>query len=263
MKKLTKREKLLIYILGCFLIAFFGIYFVIIPSYQSFQVVNDQAAEAKFTEESMAMAIDGIPSTMQARDEATTNLAILKSPFPQKLTNEGLDKLLTQLCLDYSLSPKVLAIESNEMAGVTTFTEYTSDGQSTTSMGTENNTTNTVSKEDVTAAAKEAVNTINSGTTETTTPTTTESTDGQTATSGAETWTGVVNMELTGTQTNFYRLLDAVAARPDMVISSFTIAPEATTTTGSTTSTTSTSVPKLDSGNISITVTFTVYMMEK
>lgn len=260
MKKLTNREKLLIYILACFLIGFFGIYFVIIPSYESFQVVNDQAAEAQFTQESMAMAIDSIPSTMQARDEATSNLAILKAPFPQKLTNEGLDMLLTQLCLDYSLSPKVLAIESNEMAGVATFTEYTSDQQPSASVGTKNTTTtDTVSTADVTTAAKEAVNTINSGTTDTTTSTTTESTDSATGTGGTETWTGVVSMELTGTQTNFYRLLDAVAARPDMVISAFSITPETTTTTGST----STSTPKLDGGNIGITVTFTVYMMEK
>ena len=31
MKKLTKREKLLIYLLACFLIGFFGIYFVVLP----------------------------------------------------------------------------------------------------------------------------------------------------------------------------------------------------------------------------------------
>ncbi|HAZ05883.1 MAG TPA: hypothetical protein DCY58_06020 [Acetobacterium sp.] len=66
-------------------------------------------------------------------------------------------------------------------------------------------------------------------------------------------------MELAGTQTNFYRLLDAVAARPDMVITAFAIAPEATTTAG----TTATTVPQLNGGNISISVTFTVYMMEK
>ena len=265
MKKLTKREKLLIYVLACFLIGFFGIYFVIIPSYESFQVVNDQAAEAQFTKESMEMAIDSIPSTMQARDDATANLASLKTPFKVKLTNEGLDMLLTQLCLDYSLSPKVLAIESNGMASVATFTEYTPDEQPSASVGSENTTTDTITTEDISTAVKETVGAISSETSDATT--TAESTESETETeseTGAETWTGVVSMELTGTQTNFYRLLDAVAARPDMVISSFSIAPEATATTGTTTtSTSSTSVPKLDGGNISITVTFTVYMVEK
>ena len=259
MRKLTKREKLLIYVLACFLIGFFGIYFVILPSFSSFQVVNDQVMEAQFTKESMEMAIDSIPSTMQARDDATANLASLKTPFQPKLTNEGLDKLLTQLCLDYSLSPKVLAIESNELAGVETFTAYTAEQQASASVGTESTTTDTVSTEDVTAAAKEAVN-ISNETTETTT--TAESTDSEVGGEGTETWTGVVSMELTGTQTNFYRLLDAVAGRPDMIITAFAIAPEAVATTTGTTATTNT-VPQLNGGNITISVTFMVYMVEK
>jgi hypothetical protein len=267
MKKLTKREKLLIYILGCFLIGIFGIYFVILPSYRSYQVVSDQAAEAQFTQESMTMAIDSIPSMMQARDEKTTSLAILKAPFPQQLTNEGLDMLLTQLCLDYSLSPKMLSIQSNGMAGVATFTAYTSDEQPSAAVGTgstpttstTNNTTGTTPTPTSTASTETASST---GTSETIAPT-----------GSAETLTGVVNMELTGTQANFYRLLDAVAGRPDMIISSFEIAPAATTTGSSTSntassttsSTTSSTVnaAKLDGGNITIKVTFTVYMMEK
>lgn len=259
MKKLTKREKLLLYVLACFLIGFFGLYFVILPSYSSYQVVRDQATEAQFTKESMEMAIDSIPTTMQARDDATANLAILKTPFQAKLTNEGLDMLLTQLCLDYSLSPKVLAIESNALAGVETFIAYTAEQQASASVGTESTTTDTVSTEDVTAAAKEAVN-ISDETTETTT--TAESTAPEASGDGTETWTGIVNMELTGTQPNFYRLLDAVAARPDMVITAFSIAPEAVATTTGTTATTN-SVPQLNGGNITINVTFTVYMVEK
>lgn len=245
MKKLTKREKLLIYILGCALIGFFGLYFVILPSFRSYQVVNDQATEAQFTQESMTMAIDSIPAMMQVRDEATANLASLKTPFPQKLTNEGLDKLLTQLCLDYSLSPKVLSIQNNGMAGVETFTAYASEEQASAPDSTTTDTT-----------------TPTEGTTSTETPDTTASTEMTETTGSAETWIGVVNMELTGTQSNFYRLLDAVAARPDMIISSFEIAPAAATTSGSTT-TGSASAAKLDGGNITINVTFMVYMMEK
>ncbi|MEO1815709.1 MAG: hypothetical protein ABGU93_09000 [Acetobacterium sp.] len=245
MKKLTKREKLLIYILGCALIVFFGLYFVILPSFRSYQVVNDQAAEAQFTQESMTMAIDSIPATMQARDEATANLASLKTPFPQQLTNEGLDKLLTQLSLDYSLSPKVLSIQNNGMAGVETFTPYTSDEQPSAPDSSTTETTATTE-----------------GTTSPETPDPTTSTEATVTTGSAETWTGVVNMELTGTQPNFYRLLDAVAARPDMIISSFEIAPAAASTSGSTTTTTA-SAAKLDGGNITISVTFMVYMMEK
>jgi len=244
MKKLTKREKLLIYVLACFLIGFFGIYFVILPSYSSYQIVSDQVTEAEFTKESMEMAIDSIPSTMQARDDATANLANLKMGFPQAKTNEGLDMLLTQLCLDYSLSPKVLSIESNGMAGVETFTAYTSDEQPS---APDNATTDTSSTTEETTSTE--------------TTDTMASTDATETTGSTEIWTGVVNLELTGTQSNFYRLLDAVAARPDMIISSFEIAPAAVTMSGSTAS--AGSAAKLDGGEITIDVTFTVYMVEK
>lgn len=249
MKKLTKREKLLIYVFGCLLIGFFGVYFVILPSFSSYQVINDQVAEAQFTKESMEMAIDAIPATMQARDDATANLASLKTPFQPKLTNEGLDMLLTQLSLDYSLSPKVLAIANNSMAGVETFTAYTSDEQASASLGTN-------------PAADTTANSDEDTDENTETTTTTEAAETDITGGSAETWTGLVSMELTGTQTNFYRLLDAVAARPDMIISDFTIAPEAAATTTGTTATTS-AAPQLSGGNITISVTFVVYMMEK
>lgn len=240
MKKLTKREKLLIYILGCFLIGFFGIYFVVLPSYQSYQVVNDQAAEASFTKESMVMAIDAIPSTMEARDQAKVTLASLKAVFPQELPNEGLDLLLTQLCLNYSLAPKVLSVASNDVGTVLTFIPYSSDEGAAAAVGTEDSPTGaTTSTGDTMTNNKATTDTTSTGTTdpEATTDTTTDPT---VAGEAADTLIGVVNMELTGTQANFYRLLDAIATRPDIIVTAFEISPD-TATSGSISSTTSSS----------------------
>ncbi len=276
MKKLTKREKLLIYLLACFLIGFFGIYFVVLPSVQGFQVVNDQAAEAQFTKESMEMAIEAIPTTMQEKAQAQANLTSSKAVYPQQLANEGLDMLLTQLCLDYSLAPKVLSVASNGVGEVLTFVPYTSEDAASAvvgSTGTTSTTTATSSSEDsttstTTADSSETTTTETTETSETTEATeTTDAGDGTETGAAVQTLIGVVNMEVTGTQANFYRLLDAVAARPDMIITAFEIRPE-TTTTGSTSSTSTTSaaaagIAKLDSGKVAINVTFEVYMMAK
>ena len=276
MKKLTKREKLLIYLLACFLIGFFGIYFVVLPSVQGFQVVNDQAAEAQFTKESMEMAIEAIPTTMQEKAQAQANLTSSKAVYPQQLANEGLDMLLTQLCLDYSLAPKVLSVASNGVGEVLTFVPYTSEDAASAvvgSTGTTSTTTATSSSEDsttstTTADSSETTTTETTESSETTEATeTTDTGDGTETGVAVQTLIGVVNMEVTGTQANFYRLLDAVAARPDMIITAFEIRPE-TTTTGSTSSTSTTSaaaagIAKLDSGKVAINVTFEVYMMAK
>lgn len=250
MKKLTKREKLLLYSLGCFLIGFFGIYFVIMPSFSSFQVVNDQVAEARFTQESMTMAIDAIPATMQARDDAIASLASLKAMFPPQKTNEQLDMLLTQLCLDYSLSPKVLTISSNGSGEVLTFVPDVSEQLLSEKMeGDESNPSISEIITDTAAAL--------TGEESSEEATTTESADGSTNTEGITAMIGVVSMELTGTQTNFYRLLDAVDARSEIIVTAFSIVPETQTASAGSTNTMS----KLDGGNSVISVTFEVYMM--
>ncbi|MBC3796777.1 hypothetical protein [Acetobacterium tundrae] len=292
MKKLTRREKLLIYILICFAIGSGGIYFVAIPCYQRYAVVDDQATEAGYTQQTMEMAINSIPVTMTAQDAAKAKLAAVKGPFSAHLPNEGIDALLTQLCLSYNLAPTSLAIESNAMQELLFFEAYSGDatgagGTTGTSSTTGSNTTtgtssttgsNTTAGTSSTTGSNTTAGTsttTGSNTTTDTSSTTGASTTGSSSTTtgtstGSSTWTSVVTMALTGTQTNFYQLLDAVAARPDMIISSFTIAPATTTTTvssvtnsSSTTSSYTGWTPVLDGGNITISVTFEVYMVDK
>lgn len=240
MKKLSKREKVLIYILICFGLLMGGFYLVIVPSYQKYQNLSNQLSEAQFHQAAMASAIESVPSVMQTRDQASVTLNGLKGPFLAHLPNEGLDSLLTQLCLDYNLKPSVLAIETNAWQGVPTFVEAplvyaTTPGQ----VGDSGNTSTT-----------------------TETPTTTTTGDS----GSTPTWTGVVSMTLAGTQFDFQRLIDAVAVRQDMIITAYGIVPMALPqkgTSGNTTTTSSGVSPELDGGNIIINVTFTVYMVDK
>ncbi|MDK2962417.1 MAG: hypothetical protein PWP20_1543 [Eubacteriaceae bacterium] len=69
MKKLTKREKTLLYILGCFLIATAGIYLILLPAYDRYAVIHDQYLEAQSTQMSMEAAIGSIPDLETALDE--------------------------------------------------------------------------------------------------------------------------------------------------------------------------------------------------
>ncbi len=276
MNKLSRREKFLIYFLVCFLVTIFGTFYVIKPSYEKFVLVNQQAVEAKFTQQSMEMTIDGIPASMQARDEAKAKLAGLKTPFPANLPNEGIDSLLTQLCLGYSLSPKLLAIENNQFQDVTVFTEYTNKGASGSVAGADANPGSTDASSGSAGTtsgstdAASATTAANSGAADETANTATPPSGDNAVSAGVQTWSSVVNMQLTGTQANFYRLIDGVNARPDMIISNFYIEPlvssEAVTSTSGSSITNvvySGYKPKLDGGNVIIDVTFVVYMVEK
>lgn len=274
MKKQTKVMNRLIFISSCFVIGFFGIIFVILPSIQSYRVVNDQVAEASFTKESMVLAIDGIPSTMASRDEAVATLASIKTAFPQQLANEELDRLLTQLCLDYSLAPEALSIVNNSKGEVLAFVPETPAEQASGEVGAKDlpnpATTETVPPEETTTSTTTAdfTNTLSAETKELTeTTTATDSADTIENNGNTATLIGVVNMEVTGTQANFYRLLDAVAVRQDIIITAFSITSAAATTgsasiAGTTGPVSSDWLSKLDGGKVAISVTFEVYMME-
>ena len=316
MKKLTKREKLLIYLLACLVIVAGGIYFVVLPAYARYATVSSQAAEAEFTQESMTMAIEAMPSTMTAGNEANAKLTTLKAPFSVKLANEGLDVLLTQLCLSYSLTPTMLSIEDNSAEDVPIFVANSSGvndtsnsgsttgssnttGSSTTSgtntTGDTNATTGSNTTADTSTATdstgttglstitgtssstgssssttgsnstSSATSTENSNSSTSSNTTTNDSTPSTAVSSGVSTPTGVVSMEMTGTQADFYRLLDAVSARPDMIVSKFEISPKTATSSTTTSTTTSSAVSTLglNGGEVTISVTFNVYMMDK
>jgi len=296
MKKLTKREKLLIYILACLVIVAGGIYFVVLPAYARYATVSSQAAEAEFTQESMTMAIEGMPSTMTTGNETNAKLMTLKSPFSVKLANEGLDVLLTQLCLSYSLTPTMLSIEDNSEqdvpifianstgaegmigsgdtssnSGSTTGTSNTTGSSTTSGMKATGDTNATVSSN--TTAGSSSTTGSNSTSSDTATEnsnsstgsssTTNDSTQSSEISSGVSAWTGVVSMEMTGTQADFYRLLDAVSARPDMVVSKFEIAPKSAISSSTTSTYSSVASQGLNGGEVTISVTFNVYMMDK
>ncbi|HEY5557367.1 hypothetical protein [Acetobacterium sp.] len=264
MKKLTKREKVLIYILVCFGLLMGGFYLVVFPGYQKYQTLSNQLTEAEFQQNTMASAIESVPTVMETRDQANVKLSGLKGPYLAHLPNEGLDSLLTQLCLDYYLKPSVLAVETNAWQGVATFVEAPAVYATTPDQVVGSGNTSTTTEPTTGTSAKTPTGTPS----EAPTVTSTETPTGTTAVDSGSTptWTGVVTMTLTGAQYDFQQLIDAVDARTDMIISAYDIVPEAlpeTGTSGNTTTTSSGFAPELDGGNITINVTFIVYMVDK
>ncbi|MGV8906657.1 MAG: hypothetical protein ACOH15_08660 [Acetobacterium sp.] len=230
MKKLTKREKMLIYMLIIFGVLMAGFYLVVFPSYEKYQALGNELSEAQFQQTAMASAIENVPVVMTARDEGNVKLNGLKGPFSAHLPNQGLDSLITKLCMDYNLKPKVLTVSMNAWESVPTFVEAPLVYETNADQAVEGDNT------------------------QTTVETSTETTTGTTTVDSGSTpaWTGVVTMELTGAQFDFQRLVAAVDARADMIISAFDITPETSLSTGTTIS-----------DNTTINVTFTVYMVDK
>lgn len=263
MKKLTRREKLLIYILGCFLIATAGIYLLLLPGYARYSEVKDQYDEAKYTQTTMAAAIETIPDLEMTKGEGLLTIVQKQEAFSDRLTNEGLDKVLTPLCLSYQLSPRRLSILSNGYAKIQVFKPGVSSDEEISDEEMVGLIDELDSLKDI-DSTQEEVDQVDSPSEET------APVEGDASEAGISILTGVVELELKGTQANFYRLLDAVASRPDLVIESFEITPVSTKnseTINSGTTTTDISysnwVETLEGGESEIKVTFNLYMVEK
>ncbi|WKY47931.1 hypothetical protein Q5O24_00980 [Eubacteriaceae bacterium ES3] len=255
MKKLTKREKMLLYILSCFLIATAGIYLLLIPAYNRYSTIRDQYMEAESTQMSMEAAIGSIPDLETAIDSNRATILTLQAPYSEPLTNEALDQLITNLCMNYSLSPQVLSITANGEQTIPVFVSTEPESESSEDSSIFNDSeTEDVTEEDIQTEVE------NNTRAETTTDTTA---------SGVTGLVGVVEMELTGTQNNFYRLLDAVSSRSDIVVSEFEITPSGDLGSSVDSGTTTTNISysnwsqSLDGGAVSIKARFNVYMVER
>lgn len=264
MKKLTKREKILIYILSCFLILTAGIYFILLPSYNRYAEVKNQYDEAKYTQTTMEAAIQSISALETAKAEGVVKITEKQGLFSDRLTNEGLDKVLTPLCLSFQLSPKRLSVVSNGYTGIEIFKAMmpAADGGMDDDMVAvldELEDIAAIDSDETEASTSESEEAVNSEETMPTEP-------GE----GIPVLVGVVELELKGTQRNFYRLMDTVASRPDLVIASFDLSPVAeqkseTIRSGTTTTEISYSnwIQPLRGGESAIRVTFNLFMIEK
>ncbi len=244
MRSLTKREKVLIFFVLCLLLIVGGLYLIVLPNLETYSTLSDQVATAEIQQQQMTAAIESMPDLTAARDSAAANLAALKGQYPQHLPNEGLDSLLTRLCLEYNLSPHTLLIGTNAYAGVPVFTEAAQVYQT--------NPDATVEKDSTTATTEETATDSEVSTTEDTA-----------AGTGGNAWTGIVTMQVTGSIYDFQSLLDAVEARNDIVIQSYEVTPVAQEADPNSAVKTFGYKADISDGTNNYTVTFIVYMLDQ
>ena len=119
MESLTKREKVLIYILICFLIAVAGWFFLLNPALEKNNLVH---ADYEQSQENLA----SLKQQLKNYEEAPKQLERLEKSYNEIadqysgiLTNDDIDKLLTTKVLSVGLYPKSMAIGEISAAKLT------------------------------------------------------------------------------------------------------------------------------------------------
>lgn len=211
---LSHREKMLIYILICFMIVILGWFFVVQPCLKNYSTAVSENATYQ-------TQLSQVSSTLTLYQEAPGTLKIKQASYDEivkkynaVMKNEKIDKMITHQLLINSLNPSSLKM---------------TDGDTT---GTSNSTSSTTSTSSTSSS--------------------TSSTSSSSTSSNMKTVT--VNVTVTGSINNVANLLSDVGSMKGVTITELSYTAGSTTAGTSTATTTTTSTASDDSFNITFVV---------
>lgn len=130
--KLKPGDIKLLKLLGCLLILFFCIRFLIMPALDSSQSLIDEKDQVDQTKTEMEMTIEEAKTLDAKIGTQQENLKALSSGYYHLMENQEVDELLTGLALNNSLMPVYLKIEGTEAEAPGTYQNLVEAGEADT-----------------------------------------------------------------------------------------------------------------------------------
>lgn len=107
---LTKREKVLLYILLCIIIVVGGFFYLIMPAMEKHTDLQAKKDTAEMELISTKASIPRYDDLDKEIKEASKELKAIKAKFYDNLKKEDVDKIITKLAMDHYLEPTSLSI---------------------------------------------------------------------------------------------------------------------------------------------------------
>lgn len=144
--KFTKREKVLLYFLLCFVLIMGGLFVLVLPSMRAKDEVELEYQTAKSRLSSLQSTLIQYGDLDSAITDTENQIEEVKSKFYQPILNEDVDKLLKEKLLLRNLTPLTMAISEPVPAQLqTTSTDESGSVDATTNQPTANISVITVS----------------------------------------------------------------------------------------------------------------------
>ncbi|MEG0377274.1 MAG: hypothetical protein RR614_02240, partial [Eubacterium sp.] len=237
----TKREKVLLYVLSLALLVMAALFLVFFPGLRKYEALSTKRNDAIFKQQQMQLAINSLQANRQVKVNTEAEIAAKKESYSQKMNNDELDNMLTNLVVDQGFKAQDLTINSNKISAVPVFNANREEADQTT----QGDGTTTEAQD----LANEEGTTTTTDNSATTTPT--EKVEGV--------YIGNVTMTIQGTINAFENLADTINSRQDMQITLFEIVPKGDKNAKASAST----IANVESGVNIVNVTFNVYMVDK
>lgn len=113
MNGLTKRERILIIVGLSFVVLFLAYTYLISPAVDNYNEKTELYAQLQFDRDSTVNKIASEQNVMTIYDNTLASYNELKQLYPEEMSNQDLDNLITGICLKYNLRPTSLGISGN------------------------------------------------------------------------------------------------------------------------------------------------------
>ena len=123
MRKLTRREMILLYILICLLVVVFGWMILAMPALEKANAAKSEAIQAQSNLTSLKMNQSGLEDLQVQSDNLIVELNGLISKYAVPKANEEIDKQLTTLAQKYYLLPADLEISQRTRVAIVSLDE--------------------------------------------------------------------------------------------------------------------------------------------
>lgn len=110
MSKLSRREKVLLYLLACVMIIAGALKFLILPSIEDMNDIQTKIDEAMLTEIEMKAKISNKDAVKANVSKTTEEINTLAEDFYSLMPNEDIDSLITELLISKALVPDSMII---------------------------------------------------------------------------------------------------------------------------------------------------------
>jgi len=108
MKKLSKREKTLIYIMVSVIITMACVYFLIIPEKNKFDDNSEIIGMLEMDKQSMQIEVSGYEKRLADYEKISSEAELAKETFYKKMVYDDIDLMVTSLMVKYSLKKESL-----------------------------------------------------------------------------------------------------------------------------------------------------------
>jgi len=135
MPKLTKREKILIFVVGIVLMSYVTVQFGVTPLFDRLDTGREELALLTAERNAYEASLAREASLREGNESARRDYADLKATYPAFTANENIDFMLTNLCVRHGLRPISLRIQEPANVAAVTITRPVQETEETDEWG--------------------------------------------------------------------------------------------------------------------------------